>query len=94
MWRVDEPEDLTVDFALAPEIASIPGYVYYKASVNGPNFMFDLFSVVNGTTFAEDGRDSRNIESADGVSLARRSFVKREKGRQLRREWLTRKVRK
>jgi len=93
MWRRDAPEDLTVEFALAPEIASIPGYVYYKAPVKGPNFTFDLFSVVNGETYMEDGRDSLNIENEDNVPIEARTFVKMEKRRQLRRELLERKAR-
>jgi len=93
MWRVGQPEDLTVEFALAPEIASIPGYVYYKAPVKGPNFTFDLFSFVNGKTYMEDGRDSLNIENEDNVPIEVRTFVKMEKRRQLRRELLKRKAR-
>jgi hypothetical protein len=93
MWRVGEPEDLTVEFTLAPEITPIPGYVYYKAPVKGPNFMFDLFSVVNGNTYTEDGRDSLNIDSGANVSIELRSFMKWEKRRQLRRELLERKAR-
>ena len=94
MWRVGNPEDLTVEFAVAPEIASIPGYVYYKASVKGPNFTFDLFSVVNGKTYTEDGRDSLNIENENNVPIELRSFVKMEKRRQLRRELLEKRARK
>lgn len=52
------PFNTTVDFAIAKAIKPVAGYTFYTVNVPGPQFTFDLQSVVNDVTYTEDARDT------------------------------------
>ncbi|KAF9486235.1 heme peroxidase [Pholiota conissans] len=87
MWRVTfTPQDLTVDFAPAPSFPPTAGYTFYQAQIAAPDFTFDLFSTVGGTTYTEDARDSRYVTGVNNTSPFRRDLQKRIERDNLRRE--------
>jgi len=62
MWRaLLHAKDATVEFVPADEISPAAGYKFYSATIPLPRFTFDLWSVVDGVTYGEDGRNVLSV---------------------------------